>query len=334
EKATNEALIRNFDDIKARLEADRLLAERLQEQEREQFTIEERAKFLHDTIAAQRKFIAQQRSKAIRNKPPTKNQLRNQMMTYLKHVGNFKHSELKAKKFEEIQALYEKIKRSDEDFVAIGSKEDEEVVKEMNVKAENPIEKRKGTIRKMKSSRVIKKRKIQQSDDEPKDFLKVVDFESDSAQDVEVLEQRSFISSFSIVQTPEGEYIAVQRVNGHLRAFNTLDEVLHILNRQDLHHLHKLVVEYYKHIPPTELGLILLGDLATMMETTEERVHILELENGAMIHMLAEKRYPLTRELIQRMLEHKLEVQEETEDALNVIRFVMKQKEDLEKEEE
>ncbi|GJY68883.1 hypothetical protein Tco_0471865 [Tanacetum coccineum] len=92
EEATNEALIKNFDDIKARIEADRILAEKLQEQEREQFTIEERAKFLHDTIAAQRKFLARQRSEAIRNRPPTKNQLRNQMMTYLKHVGNFKHS--------------------------------------------------------------------------------------------------------------------------------------------------------------------------------------------------------------------------------------------------
>ncbi|GKG56079.1 hypothetical protein Tco_0577154, partial [Tanacetum coccineum] len=35
EKAANEALIRIFDDIKARIEADRLLAEKLQEQERE-----------------------------------------------------------------------------------------------------------------------------------------------------------------------------------------------------------------------------------------------------------------------------------------------------------
>ncbi|GJX51635.1 hypothetical protein Tco_0278480 [Tanacetum coccineum] len=95
---------------KARIEADRLLVEKLQEKEREQFTIEERAKFLHDIIVAQRKFLAQQRSEAIRNIPPTKNQLRNQMMTYLKHVGNFKHSDLKTKKFEEIQALYEKIK--------------------------------------------------------------------------------------------------------------------------------------------------------------------------------------------------------------------------------
>ncbi|GJU91089.1 hypothetical protein Tco_1303512, partial [Tanacetum coccineum] len=117
-----------------RIEADRLLAEKLQEQEREQFTIEERAKFLHDTIAAQRKFLAQQRSEAIRNRPPTKNQLRNQMMTYLKHVGNFKHAELKIKKFEEVQALYEKIKRLDEDFISIGSVEDERLIKRMNEK--------------------------------------------------------------------------------------------------------------------------------------------------------------------------------------------------------
>ncbi|GJR83230.1 putative ribonuclease H-like domain-containing protein [Tanacetum coccineum] len=108
EKAANEALIKNFDDIKARIEADRLLAEKLQEQEG--------------------------KSEAIRNRPPTKNQLRNQMMTYLKHVGNFKHAELKIKKFEEVQALYEKIKRSDEDFISIGSAEDERLIKKMNEK--------------------------------------------------------------------------------------------------------------------------------------------------------------------------------------------------------
>ncbi|GKG23944.1 hypothetical protein Tco_0391980, partial [Tanacetum coccineum] len=112
----------------------RMLAEKLQEEEREQFTIEERAKFLHDTIATQRKFLAQQRSEAIRNRPPSKNELRNQMMTYLKHVGNFKHAELKTKKFEEIQALYEKIKRSGEDFISIGSAEDERLIKKWNEK--------------------------------------------------------------------------------------------------------------------------------------------------------------------------------------------------------
>ncbi|GJZ88557.1 hypothetical protein Tco_0660339, partial [Tanacetum coccineum] len=52
----------------ARLNADKILAEKLQEEEREMYTIKQRAKLLHDTIAAQRRFLAQQRSKAIRNK--------------------------------------------------------------------------------------------------------------------------------------------------------------------------------------------------------------------------------------------------------------------------
>ncbi|GKG21637.1 hypothetical protein Tco_0384232, partial [Tanacetum coccineum] len=56
------------------------------------------------------------------------------MMTYLKHVGNFKQSELKSKKFEDIQAMYEKIKRSDEDFIAIGSVEDDRLINKMNKK--------------------------------------------------------------------------------------------------------------------------------------------------------------------------------------------------------
>ncbi|GJU86474.1 hypothetical protein Tco_1294020 [Tanacetum coccineum] len=52
EEATQAVLASEFDEIQARMNADTLLAERLQEAEREQFTIEQRAKFLHDTIAA------------------------------------------------------------------------------------------------------------------------------------------------------------------------------------------------------------------------------------------------------------------------------------------
>ncbi|GJT31319.1 hypothetical protein Tco_0911594 [Tanacetum coccineum] len=143
EEATNEALIRNYDDIKARIEADRLLAEELLEEDREHLTIE-KEQILHDTI----------------------------------HVGNFKHSDLKTKKFEEIQALYEKIKRSDEDFISIGSAEDERLIKKMNEKGidssknemvkeeskeEESTRKRKlGTRKKMKS----RKRRFRQNTSE------------------------------------------------------------------------------------------------------------------------------------------------------------------------
>ncbi|GJR96817.1 hypothetical protein Tco_0268991 [Tanacetum coccineum] len=59
-----------------------LLAENFKTRKRA-ITIEEKSKILIDHIAAQRKFLAQQRSYAIRNRPPTKIQLRNHMMTIL-----------------------------------------------------------------------------------------------------------------------------------------------------------------------------------------------------------------------------------------------------------
>ncbi|GKC34993.1 hypothetical protein Tco_1047377 [Tanacetum coccineum] len=78
------------------------------------------------------------------------------MMTYLKHVGNFKHSELKSKKFEDIQAMYEKIKRSDEDFITIGSVEDESLIKRMNKKDSSKVEEIK-----QESKDEVKEKKIQ-----------------------------------------------------------------------------------------------------------------------------------------------------------------------------
>ncbi|GJY25193.1 putative ribonuclease H-like domain-containing protein [Tanacetum coccineum] len=83
EEAAKEALATEFDYIQARLNADQILAEKIQQEEREQYSIEDRAKFLHDTIAAQRKFLTEQRYAAIRNKPPTISQLRNQMITLI-----------------------------------------------------------------------------------------------------------------------------------------------------------------------------------------------------------------------------------------------------------
>ncbi|GJT03177.1 hypothetical protein Tco_0824346 [Tanacetum coccineum] len=299
EKAANEALIRNFDDIKARIEADRLLAEKLQEQEREQFTIEERAKFLHDTIAAQRKFLAQQRSEAIRNRPPTKNQLRNQMMTYLKHVGNFKHAELKIKKFEEVQALYEKIKRSDEDFISIGSAEDERLIKRMNekgvdsskskeeVKEESKEEvqkeskeeestkkrklgtkKRKGGHIKMIARKKARKQSDVDSEDEHKKCLKIVTFES--ILDSEIMEKKSVIARLNKVSSPDGDYLVIYRANGNFRAFNYLMEVLHIFDRQDLFHLYDLIRDQFSEVTLDGFELILWGDLKIMMESSTE----------------------------------------------------------------
>ncbi|GJZ13187.1 hypothetical protein Tco_0548417 [Tanacetum coccineum] len=310
EKAANDDLIKDFDDIKARIEADRLLAEKLQEQEREQFTIEERAKFLHDTIAAQRKFLAQQRSEAIRNKPPTKNQLRNQMMTYLKHVGNYKHAELKIKKFEEVQALYEKIKRSDEDFISIGSAEDERLIKRMNEKGvdlsksevikeeskeevqeedkdEESTRKRKlGTRKKMKSR---KRRYIQNAseddNDKENDELRLyltIALDEEKEVDYEILDRKYPIKEWKIEclgtkpQTDQAEHLeeinlnVVIRSNGQKRYFSTLMTVLSIFDREDLNVVYQLVMEKYQDEMPEGFDRVLWGDLMVLFNPDDK----------------------------------------------------------------
>ncbi|GJU52380.1 hypothetical protein Tco_1226094 [Tanacetum coccineum] len=340
EKATNEALIRNYDDIKARIEADRLLAEKLQEEEREQFTIEERAKFLHDTIAAQRKFLAQQRSEAIRNRPPTKNQLRNQMMTYLKHVGNFKHSDLKTKKFEEIQALYEKIKRSDEDFISIGSAEDERLIKKMNEKG-------------IDSS----KNEMVKEEDKEEEVRKRVDYE--------ILDRKYPIKEWKTEcfgtkpQDDKAEHLeeinqnVVIRSNRQKRYFSTLMRVLSIFDREDLNVVYQLVMDRYQDEILEGFDRVLWGDLMVMFNPDDEDkfwnsqqdwnivswklhgssgVHTLVTEAGLVIHMLVEKKYPLRKKVLLKMLELKLESEEDSTMEIELIKFVKKQVAELEPE--
>ncbi|GJT40938.1 hypothetical protein Tco_0940803 [Tanacetum coccineum] len=54
-------------------------------------------------------------------------------------------------------------------------------------------------------------------------------------------------------------------------------------------------------------------------------VYILELEDGTVIHMLVERRYPLSKDLMQRMLDFGLEVEIESTVALDLIRFIKQQ---------
>ncbi|GJX28104.1 hypothetical protein Tco_0236183 [Tanacetum coccineum] len=64
-------------------------------------------------------------------------------------------------------------------------------------------------------------------------------------------------------------YEKVKRINDKFVAIGSTEDE-QAIRKQDLYHLYRLVIEYYEHIPPTGLGLILHGDLTTMMEITEE----------------------------------------------------------------
>ncbi|GJU77158.1 ribonuclease H-like domain-containing protein [Tanacetum coccineum] len=322
-KVLEEEAERNFDqlakdeEIARKVQEDweaeeemKKLAVRLQEEERETFTVEERAKFLYDTIAAQRRFLAQQRVATIRSRPPTRTQLRNQIMTYLKHVGGKKHADLKNKNFEEIQVMYKKVKRSNKDFIAIGYAEDERQIKEMNKESKDPKKKKvvNETLREEDTAKVPAEQEVTEqstmkrksghvkmiarirprpqpnddSDDKHRKCLRIVTF--DSTLDSEIMETKSFVSKLHKVSSPDGDYLVVYRVNGNFRAFNYLMEVLHIFDRQDLFHLYDLVMKQYSEITPEDWEIFRWR----LYEACG--VCILELKDGTVIYMLVERR--------------------------------------------
>ncbi|GJU27161.1 hypothetical protein Tco_1165782 [Tanacetum coccineum] len=306
------AQLANDEEIarKARIEADSILAARLQEEEREKFTIEERAKLLHDTIAAQRRFLAQQRAAEIRSKLPIRTQLRNQMMTYLKHVGRKKHSDLKTNNFEEKQVLYEKVKRSDENFIAIGSAEDERRIKDVNKKAIG-IKKDDNTKEEDKEDESTRKRKL---GTRKKIKSRKRRFKQDTSQDDQTDSEREndelrLCLTIAIDEDKEVDYEILDKKYPIIEwKMSTLE-----LNHKDINAVYQLVMDRYQDEIP-------------------EGVHTLMTEAGLVIHMLVEKKYPLRRKVPLQMLELKLESEEDSTMALELIRFVKKLIAELEPE--
>ncbi|GKF17844.1 hypothetical protein Tco_0062762, partial [Tanacetum coccineum] len=80
----------------------------------------------------------------------------------------------------------------------------------------------------------------------------------------------------------------------------------------------------YSEITPEGIELILWGDLKITMESSTEE-NDQELKDRTVIHMLVERRYPLSKELLQRMLDLGLEVEEESTTALHLVRFIKQQ---------
>ncbi|GJX48388.1 hypothetical protein Tco_0273578 [Tanacetum coccineum] len=125
EEEANIALIESWENTQAMMEADRLLAERLQTREQEELTDEEKAKLFMEFMERRRKHFAALRAQEKRNRPPTKAQKRNQMSVYLKHMGGYKHNQLKGRSYDEIQKLFDKEMKRVNSFVAMNSEAQE-----------------------------------------------------------------------------------------------------------------------------------------------------------------------------------------------------------------
>ncbi|GJV88633.1 hypothetical protein Tco_1532571 [Tanacetum coccineum] len=107
-----EANIVSWDNVQEMIDADYQMAQQMQAEEQEKLSIEEKSKLFVQLLEARNKHFAAMRAQEKRNNPPTKDQKRNIMSTYLKNMAGYKQNQLKNKSFDDIQKLFDKaIKR-------------------------------------------------------------------------------------------------------------------------------------------------------------------------------------------------------------------------------
>ncbi|GKA16095.1 hypothetical protein Tco_0695842 [Tanacetum coccineum] len=120
-------------------------------------------------------------------------------------------------------------------------------------------------------------------DDNPVNFFAVVDWE--------------------LLPTGLGWINVIYRKDNSRKCFISLREILHLVTRADLMTIYGRVMTFYQDKQAEGVGLVLWGDLKVLIDS-------LEVNNvdGLIIHMFVDKKYPLSVNLIERMLDHQLEI--------------------------
>ncbi|GJR52044.1 hypothetical protein Tco_1402565 [Tanacetum coccineum] len=357
EEEANIALIESWENTQAMMEADRLLAERLQSKEREELTDEEKAKLFMELMEKRRKHFAALRAQEKRNRPPTKAQKRTQMSTYLKHMGGYTYKQLKGKSFDEIQKLFDKEMKRVNTFVAMGS----EVQESKEKKEEGREETTKGSRKKMlgrkragkeqqkessKKQKVEEEKESEEVDEAELKKLLVIKKDEDIAIDaIPLATKLPVIIDYKLHK--EGMLVHYQliRAYGSSKRYSSMIRMLQGIDREDLEALWRIVkAKYGDTRPDNEFERVLWGDLKVMFKPDKRsdvwrilqgcRVTIWKLINSSGVHfvrfdnlhifMLVEKRYPLTPITIANMLNRKLQTDHQNEMCYQLLKLIVK----------
>ncbi|GJX78803.1 hypothetical protein Tco_0326952 [Tanacetum coccineum] len=312
----------DWDDVQAKIDADYQLAKR-------------------------QKHFAAKRAEEKRNIPPTRAQQRSIMCTYLKNMEGWKPKDLKNKPFVNIQELFDKAMKRVNTFVDYRT----ELVEQSSKKAEAEIAHKSS----LKRERVeleqesIKKQKVDEDKETEKlqSLIEVVPDEEEVTIDVVPLATKSpTIVYWKIYKEGKKSYYQIIRANGSSKMYLVFGHMLKIFDREDLETLYKLVKAKFGSTRLVEdLDLVLYGDLKIMFKPHVEDnvwknqsnyrvldwklydscgVHSLRKQT-VHIHMLVEKRYPLTPATIIDMLNRKLQADHWNEMCYQLLKLITKQ---------
>ncbi|GJS05890.1 hypothetical protein Tco_0362686 [Tanacetum coccineum] len=223
--------------------------------------------------------------------------------------------------------------------------EESETQEALKEGVKEPAAKRKKSIPR-KSTRKRQKLEEDAEKDELKGFLDIVPREEAPIEVESISTKFPIVDWKTCVLTETFMYYQVFRGDGSSKNYKVLSEMLEDFDRLDVEELYRLVKNRYSASSPEGFDLMLWGDLHTLFEPDKDDeiwrdqheynllswrlcdfcgIHILLMDNGLAIHMLTEKKYPLSQEMLTKMLSRKLEVDHESSQAFELLRFIRSQ---------
>ncbi|GJW53249.1 putative ribonuclease H-like domain-containing protein, partial [Tanacetum coccineum] len=225
----NVNLIKEWDDIQAKIEGDHELARRLQAEEQERLYVEEKEILFQQLLDQRRKHFAAKSAEEKRNKPPTQAQQRKIMCTYLKNMKGKKPKYLKNKSFDSIQKMFNRAFNRVNTFVDFRTDLVEGSLKRAGEELEQEI---------------TKKQKVDEDKDtaELQSLMEVIPNEEEVAIDVVPLATKPpTIVDWKIHKEGNKSYYQIVRADGKSQMYRVFSLMLKSFSREDLKDLLQFV---------------------------------------------------------------------------------------------
>ncbi|GJV47893.1 hypothetical protein Tco_1438105 [Tanacetum coccineum] len=305
------------------IDADYELAARLQSQEQEELTIEEKSKLFIELMDKIKKNFARPRAEEQRRIPPTKAQKRYNML--------FDKAMTRVNTFVDMDT---ELVKGSETRTKGSSKRAGEELESKNLKKQKLDE------------NVEAKVDDDQEEAEMKKHMEIVPDEEVAIDAIPLATKPPIIVDWKIIKEGKMGYFQIIRADGSSKRYSSMIQMLQNIDREDLETLWKLVKAKHGLTRPEEgYERVLWGDLKVMFEPDVESevwrnlqghkvtvwklfsssgVHFMRFQN-LHIFMLVEKRYPLTPATITEMLNKKLQADHWNEMCYQLLKLMTKQ---------
>nr|GEZ57769.1 hypothetical protein [Tanacetum cinerariifolium] len=255
------------------------------------------------------------RYQVLKRKQQTEAQAKKNMIVYLKNMAGFKMDYFKGMSYDAIRLIFEKYFNSNVAFL--------EKTKEQLEEEESRALKRKTKSSKEKA---VKKQKLDEEVEELKKYLQIMPNDDDDVYtEATPLALKVPVVDYEIYSENNKPYYKIIRADRSHQLFLSFLSLLRNFNREDLEVLWQIVKERFASSKPKKFSdYFLLTTLTYMLKLKFGRI-----KEAFMMILLVERRYPLTRFTFEQMLNNVwLEVKEESEVSLELLRFVRRQQQE------